>query len=303
MMNIRNELRPLEKMNPMGKTKGHEGQNGQNAKGMPAMGGMRAQSMDTYAMSAQAKEATAPAEETSSSQITPSVTVKPSESGSVAGSFSDPADYLAYLTDTYPSITNSNITMSEKALLQAMTDPEKEKVLTDFLTEMDGAADFRASQVAGLNDGEYEYKMDSYTVHIDFIAEDNSGVVGSDFTVLTASRVDGQRMGKEEFGDLKQGVVDYFKEIDQDHYKQQEEMWTAFIQKQLEIKEKQVEKQNAERAEDKIAARREAGEPVAKESAAPPLAQYAPARAAAMANEAEPTSDLPQKGNNISADV
>lgn len=237
-MNIKTELRPLDKMNPM--------QRGQGKQPPKDEKPMAAPKTDSFTPKAQSL-ALAPEVE-ASNNTAPSISVEKPLGETSASSFSDPKDYLNYLKDTYPSISNSNISISEKALMQAMTDPEKEKILTDFLDEMDGAADYRAGEVAGMNDGTYKYEMEHYSVRIDAIGEED--VIGSDFTVLTVQREDGQAMSKGEFGDVKKDVIEYFKELTGNE-QIKVDIWKNMLDRQVEIREKTLERQEENRKADK----------------------------------------------------
>ncbi len=305
-MNVITEARPLGRMKPMGQGAS------QTQEGKPEKAGMPPK-QDSYSISPQGRATVSDVADMAETTETKPVantgitsTVVVGNGSSVASTFSDPADYLNYLKDTYPSITNSNITMSEKVLMQAMTDPEKEKVLTDFLTEMDGAADYRASQVAGLNDGTYNYEMTHYSIHLDSIAHDNSGVIGGDFTVITVAREDGQKMGKMEFGEVKEGVIEYFHDIHQEQMQQHNDMWSEFISKQLELKEKQLEKMEAQRLEEKQAQRKEERKPSVEQAPVSPK-EKAPAPDSLGYGDmreklqSTPVDSLPNKGGRISA--
>ncbi len=133
--------------------------------------------------------------------------------GAVASNFATTEEYHAYLKDTYPSINNSNIEISETVLKQAMSDPAKEKVLTDFLTGLDGAKDYRADQIAGMSDDTYTYELKSFGIKLDSIADDNSGINGEEFGEIIVARNDGQRMSDEEFAGVKSNVLEQLKEM------------------------------------------------------------------------------------------
>ncbi|MFI3174280.1 MAG: hypothetical protein R3Y53_03645 [Bacillota bacterium] len=141
------------------------------------------------------------------------VTGNTTSTGTTASSFATTSEYLAYLEDTYQSITNSNIEISETVLKQAMSDPEKEKVLTDFLQGLDGAKDFRSEQISGMSDDTYTYELKSFGIVLDSIADDNSGVNGTEFGEILVSRNDGTRMSDEEFAGVKSNVLEQLEEF------------------------------------------------------------------------------------------
>lgn len=130
-----------------------------------------------------------------------------------AADFSTTSEYHNFLKDTYSSIENSNIKISDKVLEQAMSHPEKEKVLTKFLAEMDGAKEQRANQIQGMNTATHSYELENFTITLDSIADDNSGVIGTEFSEIVVSRNDGKAISDEEFSGLKQDVSELLKGI------------------------------------------------------------------------------------------
>lgn len=148
--------------------------------------------------------------QTSGSGVTSSTA---SQTDVSASSFASTSEYLAYLTDTYPSITNSNVQISETVLQQAMSDPAKETVLTDFLTELDGVQQQRYDQIAGMSDDTYTYELKSFGIQLDSIADDNSGINGSEFGEAVVMRKDGEPIGDEEFATLKSNFMEQYEEL------------------------------------------------------------------------------------------
>lgn len=159
---------------------------------------------DSLELSAAGKAQVA-AETTTQSSVTATTT---NQTGAVASSFGTTSEYLTYLTDTYPSITNSNIEISDTVLKQAMSDPAKEKVLTDFLEGIDGAKDYRYNEIAGMSDDTYTYELKSFGIQLDSIADDNSGINGMEFGEIIVARNDGQRMSDDEFANVKSNLLE-----------------------------------------------------------------------------------------------
>lgn len=247
--------------------------------------------LDSFQISPQGKAAAEEANTTKpQNTVTPNVTVKPETGESVASSFESTTDYHNYLKENYGSISNSNIEISDKVLQQAMADPAKEKVLTDFLTEMDGAMDLRASQVEGMNDGTYKYELDNYTIKLDSIADDNSGVIGTEFIEMTVAREDGEKIGKEEFRDVKKEVRDMFDTL-QEQRREQDIAFSKDLAKQLEVSRKQAEESSKERLEAKREAQEEQQE-----------ANIAKNRREAKEGQEEEATMFPSKGNFLQVD-
>lgn len=220
------------------------------------------QNCDTCSISPQGKA-------TQANQVNqPSATAQSSSAtkGSVASDFDNTADYHAYLKDTYPSITNSNIKISDTVLQQAMSDPAKEKVLTEFLAEMDGAMDFRASQIAGLSDATHNYKLSGFSITLDSIAEDNSGVIGSDFNQIVVSRKDGKAISDDEFEGMKTNVDDLFKQLAEQRASHLEEM-TKQINQRTSVQRNSAKEDAAERLAERLEKIREARKEEAQEEA------------------------------------
>lgn len=199
-------------------------------------------------------------EKASTSQTGTAATVSKTDSfvrsTPTASSFATTADYGNYLKETYPSISNSNITLSDNALQQAMSDPAKEKVLTDFLKEMDGAMAYQADQIGGLSTDTHNYKLTGYSINIDSIAEDNSGVIGDEFLEITVGRTDKEPMSKEEFEGLKQTVHDLFDEMEAQQKERAQEL-TKYLAKRVETQRKEDKEAAKEEQEAKALERRE----------------------------------------------
>lgn len=192
-------------------------------------------------------------EETPSSKPSISTDTYTPSSKATASDFSTTTDYHSYLKSAYPSIENSNIQISDTVLQQAMEDPEKEKILTQFLSEMDGAGDYMAQQISGMSDDTYTYEMDSFTITLDNIPDDYSGVEGTKFTELTVARNDGKGIKPKEFKEVKNSVEDMFEAMEAQREEQAKQA-EKNLQKRLEVKraeakEKAEEAQEEERAE------------------------------------------------------
>lgn len=191
----------------------------------------------------------------------PSLNTDTTVNGSTASQFGSTADYSNYLKETYPSITSSNISISDNALQQAMNDPEKEKALTDFLKGIEGSDAMRSEQIDGLTDENHTYKMTGYSIQIDNIADDGSGVEGTEFIEITVGRNDGKRINKEEFKDCEKKVDDLFDQLRADKEQREKELH-SFLDKNIQIQkenDKRLEKNKTKEAEaEKIEAKREA---------------------------------------------
>lgn len=206
-----------------------------------------AEKKDTYTPSSQ------------SATTTPNLSTNTTVNGSNASQFASTEDYSNYLKETYPSITSSNISISENALQQAMNDPEKEKILTDFLKGIEGSDAMRSEQIDGLTDENHTYKMTGYSIEIDNIGEE--GVEGTEFIEITVGRNDGKRIPKEEFKDCKDKIDELFDQLRCDKEKREKEL-NKFMDTNVEIKkenDKRLEKQKAKDEEaEKLEAKREA---------------------------------------------
>lgn len=181
-----------------------------------------------------------------------------------AADFDNTTDYHNYLKETYSSIESENIKISDKVLQQAMGDPEKEKVLVDFLTGIEGAKDMRTSQIEGLNDDTHSYELTKFSIVLDSIAEDNSGVIGTNFNEITVERNDGKRISKDEFKEIKSTVSDLFDQIEAQREQQAEQLTknmkirneTKLQEAKAEAKEK-IKEDAAEKLEEKREAAKE----------------------------------------------
>lgn len=190
---------------------------------------------------------------------TPNLSTNTTVNGSNASQFASTEDYSNYLKETYPSITSSNISISENALQQAMNDPEKEKALTDFLKGIEGSSAMRGEQIDGLTDEDHNYKMTGYSIEIDNIGK--HGVEGTEFIEITVARNDGKRIPKEEFKECKDKIDELFDQLRSDKEKREKEL-NKFMNTNVEIKkenEKRLEKQKAKEEEaEKLEAKRSA---------------------------------------------
>lgn len=151
---------------------------------------------------------------------------------STASSFASTSDYHDYLKETYSSIGSCNISISDTCLQQAMNDPEKEKILTDFLKEIEGSEEYRAGQIEGLNDDTHNYELTGYSIQLDSI--DKHGVVGTEFLEITVARNDGERINKKEFKELEKNVDALFEQLEHQR-KEQVDQASKFLKKNLEI--------------------------------------------------------------------
>lgn len=172
----------------------------------------------------------------------PNLSTNTTVNGSTASSFASTEDYSNYLKETYASITNCNISISDNALQQAMNDPEKEKALTDFLKGIDGAQNMRSEQIDGLNDDTHNYSMTDYSIEIDNIGK--HGVEGTEFIEITVARNDGENIKKDEFKGCKDKVDALFDQLKADKAQREKEL-SKFLEKNIEIK-KETEKRVAE---------------------------------------------------------
>lgn len=202
---------------------------------------------------------------------TTSVTAE--STGTSAADFKNTYEYNKYLEDTYSSIKDNNIKISNTVLQQAMSDPEKEKVLIQFLEEDAYAARaYQESKIQGLNDDTYSYKLDNYTIYLDSISDDNSGIDGRDFSEITVQRNDGQYITDDEFENLKKDVSDLFLEIEEQKQQRAKDLFKSLeslndvdrAEARAEAREKakaeaknEAEKQAEEKLNEKLAAARE----------------------------------------------